>query len=329
MKKIFLLFLFIVSLFAMSKSEILEQIKQNPSLLNTPQAQIYLKKYGITKEQALAYINGKKLILDNEKNFTIPSNNIEISDVNESQKLVFETNETNKTNLSEYNPFKYIPANKLIKKIQSIQQKQSKVALKRFGEKFFYNKNSLNKQNLAVPEYYQLNVGDIVEVEIFGGNDKTLTLNADNNGNITLPVIGPINVAGLSVSEVKDLIKQKLKPTYPNSKIIVNVKVNSFIQVSLTGYVQAPGVYNLNSLSTVKDLLIAANGFGAIGSMREVYLKRNGKTIKIIDFYKLIKDGELVDNTLLRNGDVIYVPKAKILVSLSGAAESNAIFEMK
>ncbi|GAB6045596.1 hypothetical protein JCM11957_11940 [Caminibacter profundus] len=335
MKKILVfLFIFINILFAIEVdiNTLLEAVKQNPSLLDTPQVQQILKEKGIDKEQILNLINNDKknvkLSLQSIKNdIYLDTNETNASyDINQT---VVEVNETNETNISLRKPLAFIPEKKLIDLIQSKQQKIEDIPLKRFGEKFFYNRNSLNKQILAVPEYYQINVGDIIVVQVFGGNDKTLNLTVDNNGNIYLPVIGPVYVAGLSVAEVKDLIKRKLKPTYQNSKIVVDVKVNSFIQVALTGYVKAPGVYNLNSLSTVKDLLIVANGFGELGSMREVYLKRNGKVLKIIDFYKLIKDGKLVDTTLLRNGDIIYVPRAKTLVSLRGAVSTPAIYEMK
>jgi len=307
-------------------------VKQNPAILDTPQAQQILKEKGLTKEEVLKKVNTTSAVNQSTQSTSDSlkiKNNIEINNKQNNQNTKINHKQKMLSNNLVNKPLKYISEKKLIKLIQSKRQIEKKAKLHRFGEKFFYNKNSLNKQILAVPEYYQLNPKDIIVVQIFGGNDKTLNLQVDNNGYIYLPVIGPVYVAGLSVAEVKELIKKKLKPTYKNSKIVVDVKVNSFIQVALTGYVNAPGVYNLSSLSTVKDLLIAANGFGPLGSMREVYLKRNGKILKIIDFYQLIKDGKLVDTTLLRNGDIIYVPRAKILVSLSGAVSTPAIYEMK
>jgi len=328
MKKFLVLFfVFVNFLFAIDKAAAIQAVKSNPALLDTPQAQQMLQEKGISKDEVLKKINSET---SNEaKTDSLKIQNNVNYDVNQTVAKQIKIKKINKTNGSLDKPLSYIPEQKLIKLIQSKRQMQSKEVLKRFGEKFFYNKNSLNKQILAVPEYYQINPKDMIVVQIFGGNDKTMNLEVDNNGNIYLPVIGPVYVAGLSVAQVKDMIKRKLKPTYRNSKIVVDVKVNSFIQVSLTGYVKAPGIYNLSSLSTVKDLLIAANGFGKLGSMRKVYLKRNGKVIKIIDFYQLIKDGKLVDTTLLRNGDIIYVPRAEILVSLSGAVSTPAIYEMK
>jgi len=331
MKKVLVLLVLLAGfVFGLDKSALIRMVQDNPSLLDTPQGQMLLKQNGLSKEDVLNIIN-KKQVSQNISAVKI-QNKIEIK-----QKLPLETNETNKTGALSNNsldenislPLQYKKAVEIIKEIKTSQQIQKKVKLKRFGEKFFYNKNSLNKEILSVPEYYQLNVGDIIDIDIFGGNDKKIELSIDNNGNINLPVLGPLHVAGLSVSEVRDVIKKKLKPTYPNSTIVVNVKVNSFIQVSLTGYVKAPGVYNLSSLSTVKDLLIAADGFGNTGSMRYVYLRRGGRTLKIIDFYQLIKNGKVVDTTLLRNGDVIFVPKARELVQLSGAVNTEAIYELK
>jgi len=326
MKKFLIIFLMLFSyLFALEETELISAIKANPALLDTPQAQILMKQKGLTKEQILTQINRSK----NQNNTTLLLEN-NITDLNITENNITDLN-ISESNITTNSPLSYIPENELIKKIQSNQQKDNNktVELERYGDKFFYNKNRLNINNLSVPDYYQVNIGDNIEIQIFGGNDKTLNLTIDNNGNIILPILGPIYVAGMSVYELKNMLKNKLKPTYPNSKILINVKVNSFIQVSLTGFVKAPGIYNLTSLSTIKDLLIAANGFGRLGSMREVYLKRGGRVIKIIDFYKLIKDGDVVDTTLLRNGDIIYVPKAKKLVYLRGAVNIPAIYELK
>ena len=328
MKKLLsLMMLMFSTLSAVDKAAAIAAVKANPALLNTPQAQQAMAEKGITKEQVLQKVNNKKETTNNQD--VNIDNDINENNENEQSDDQKSKNKVLKKNIPNLKPLTFISEKRLIKKIQSVQQITKTKSLKRYGEKFFYNKNKLNTTMLVVPEYYQLNKGDKVIIQIFGGNDKTLSLRIDNNGNITLPILGPIYVASMSVKELQNVIEKKLKPTYPNSKIVVNVKINSFIQVTLSGFVKAPGIYNLASISTVKDLLIAANGFGKLGSMREVYLKRDGKTIKIIDFYKLIKDGDVVDTTLLRNGDIIFVPKAKKLVYLNGDINIPAIYELK
>lgn len=333
MRLLVILVTFVTFMFGADRAAAIAAVKANPTLLNTPKAQQLMSKNGLTKEQILKKINDdnnstnivnqKEQLIHNKIESVTKRNQEKFSDNNV-------TNENNESNVTQnITPLTYIDSNKVIKKIQSLQQKSKLTSLKRFGEKFFYNKNSLNSQILSVPDYYQVNVHDTLNVHIFGGNDKVLTLTIDSDGNINLPVLGPIHIANLTLQKTRELITKKLQSTYPNAKIVINIKIDSFIQVTVSGYTNAPGIYNLQSLSTVKNLLIAANGFGKIGSMRNVEIKRNGRTIKIIDFYKLIKNGDVVDTTLLRNGDIVYVPKAKNLIKLYGDVYEPAIYELK
>lgn len=308
----------------MDKAAILQEVKANPALLNTPQAKAVMQQNGISKNEVLDRVNGSQTPKDNKKENVSIENDITI----ETQDNNLNKDENNE--LFRHNSLlKFVPERTLVKRIQSIRQTEKKQNLKRYGSKFFYNKNKLNTSILSVPKYYILNKGDTIIIQTFGGSNKTFKLTIDNNGNIDLPILGPIYVAGMQLEELQTFMQKKLKATYPNSKLVINVKVNSFIQVSLTGFTPAPGIYNLTSLATVKDLLITAKGFGKLGSMRNVELKRGGKTIKIIDFYKLIKDGNLIDRSLLRNGDIIFIPKAQTLVNLYGAVNTPAIYELK
>ncbi|SFV55278.1 Capsule polysaccharide export protein [hydrothermal vent metagenome] len=310
---------------AIDKTAAIAAVKANPALLNTPKAQELMQENGVTKEQVLQKIQKSNSGSNTEVNALV-SNNIQFQEENA-------TIENNVTKISDVNrsfmPLFYVSQEKLIKKIQADRQEVKKATLNRYASKFFQNKNSINSSSMVVPDYYTLNVGDALKVFIYGGENKELSLVVDNYGNINLPILGPVNVRGMQVSDVKALLSSKLKPTYQNSKILVQVQANASIQVNLTGYVPAPGVYNLQSLSTIKDLLIAAHGVGKIGSIRNVYLKRNGKLLKIIDFYTLIKDGNIVDTTLLKDGDVVFIPRAKNLVALDGDVYLKAIYEMR
>ncbi|SFV74915.1 Capsule polysaccharide export protein [hydrothermal vent metagenome] len=316
------------SIYAIDQAQAISAIKANPALLNTPKAQQLMQQNGITKEEVLQKVQQSK------NNGTSKTNEVNIkNDVTQSDEKKELTTQTNlnkeEKNSVSASPLQYKSEKELISSVQSQQQKEFIVPLKRYANKFFQNKNHLKSSTLQVPSYYTLNVGDILHIYIYGGENKELTLHVDNYGNIKLPILGPISVLGMQVNDAKKLIHQKLKPTYPNSKILIQTQVNSSIQVSLTGYVPAPGIYNLQSLSTIKDLLIAAHGVGNIGSIRNVYLKRDGKVLKIIDFYKLIKDGDIVDTTLLHNGDIVFIPRAKKLVRLYGDVYVPAIYEMQ
>lgn len=84
----------------------------------------------------------------------------------------------------------------------------------------------------------------------------------------------------------------------------------------LTGEVKSPGLYNLPSFATVKDLLMVANGINANGSYRNINVKRNSKVVETFDAYNLISLGEYETPKLLQNGDVVTVSKAQKQIKL-------------
>ena len=154
------------------------------------------------------------------------------------------------------NPFKY--------------ESQS-LLLKRYGETFFQNQNTLNPAIIPSSNNYILNNGDKIIINTYEGkNTKTYDLVIDNNGNINLPGLGLMKITSLTLGEAKTLISQKLNEAFPTAKIIVDIGEYSSIQVVVTGNVKVPGIYNLNSFSTVKDALIASNGLLEVGSYRDI-----------------------------------------------------------
>ncbi len=227
-------------------------------------------------------------------------------------------------------PFKYLPNEKILQNIKSAQIDNRKQIpnLKRFSHKFFNNKNLLNIEEIPVPENYIISKGDEFSIWIYGAKNKKLVLKVDKNGNINFPQIGPISVGGKTFGEAKKILTDIINTSFKNSKSVIDLNSYSTIQVTLSGFVNAPGVYNLNSLARVKDLLIEAKGVSDNGSIREIFVKRDGKVVKKIDFYKLLVEGTDKD-ILLRNGDIVFVPKAKVLVKLYGAVEENTVFELK
>ena len=314
-----------------SKIQMLEAIKSNPALLNTPQAQAQMAKKGVTKEQVLQKVNQKSTTKTIETIEKKAENKI---DKNTKEKVTEkEIVNENKIIINTFsdtlNPLKYKNNNELLAQIKSKQSIPTKSNLKRFGLNFFKNKNSLNSANLPVPDFYILNINDTLSVWIYGAKNNNFELTVDNKGNINIPKLGPIYVKGLEFKNAKKAIKSKLKPSFKNSEIVINISKISTMQVTLTGAVEAPGIYNISSMSTIKDLLIASNGVKENGSLRTIQIKRAGKIYKIVDFYKLIKEGDDALNLLLKSNDIIFVPQAKTLVKLDGEINTKAIFELK
>ena len=90
-----------------------------------------------------------------------------------------------------------------------------------------------------------------------------------------------------------------------------------------------PGTYSLSSFATVFHALYRAGGVSDIGSLRNVQLVRNGRTIATIDVYQFIMKGNIQDDVRLQEGDVVIVPAYDILVKIDGKVKRPMRFEMK
>lgn len=88
----------------------------------------------------------------------------------------------------------------------------------------------------------------------------------------------------------------------------VSIKKLHGIRVFVTGFAQKPGVYTVNSLSTLLGALVAAGGPNAGGSLRSVKLYRNGQEVQDFDLYDILRKGDRSRDPILRNEDVLFVP---------------------
>lgn len=202
--------------------------------------------------------------------------------------------------------------------------------LTRFASLFFNNKNKLNPYSIPTPSNYSLNYGDKLSLEIYGAQNEDFELLVNKDGNINIPNVSKLRVIGMSFVQAKKYIMEETKKAYPNSSnILVDISEFTSIQVTISGLVNAPGLYNLSSFSTIKDALISSGGILENGSYRNILLKRAGKIYKTFDLYSLVRYGNSSSDTVLRSGDIILVKPINKEIKLTGDINYNAIFELK
>ena len=306
---------------AISASQAMGMVKANPALLNTPQAQAELAKRGLTAGDVMDRVGATDTKAD------ISSVDIAVNNIEESNTTELNDALTKASGIYN-NPLAYKSNTDLLKTIKAKQSIEKDVKLERFSEVFFRNKNTQDHGSLPVPDYYVVSNGDVMSIWVYGVTEETFEASVDSYGNINIPIVGPINVAGLSFKKAKNLIVSKLTTAYSNSSIIVNIAKYSTIQVSLTGNVMAPGIYNVSALSTVKDLLIHAGGIKANGTVRAMTLQRADGSIHGLDLYELLL-GQKRQALFLKTGDIVYIPNAHKIVSVAGAVNTPAKYELK
>ena len=306
---------------SLSAVQAMSVVKANPALLNTPQAQAELAKRGLSKGD----ITNKLNITDTKVGDVLTNTAINDVDV-ESEKS---DGVIVKAKGVYANPLAYQSNTDLLKLIKSKQNIKTNATLERFSKVFFRNKNKTDHGSLPVPDYYIVSHGDMMSIWVYGVTEESFEAEVDSYGNINIPIVGPISVAGLSFKDAKNLIVSKLVTAYMNASIIVNIAKYSTIQVSLTGNVKAPGIYNISALSTVKDLLVHAGGVKNNGTVRSITLQRADGSVYAVDLYELLLGKSNKPALFLRTGDVVYIPNAHKLVGISGSVNTPAKFELK
>jgi protein involved in polysaccharide export with SLBB domain len=183
--------------------------------------------------------------------------------------------------------------------------------------------------NIAPPAHYVLGPGDEVQLQVWGAIDLASKLVVDSKGQITLPKVGAVTVAGISVGKLEPTLKAHLGKVFTNIDLSASVAKLRSIQVYVVGQAQRPGTYTLSSLSTLVNALFASGGPNANGSMRAIQLKRSGQLIVELDLYDFIAKGDKLGDPSLQPGDVIVIPPAGARVAVTGAYDQAAIYEVK
>lgn len=207
-----------------------------------------------------------------------------------------------------------------------------------FGRNIFNTRNLTFEPsvNLATPPSYRLGPGDEVIIDIWGTSQNTIRQQISPDGTINIEKIGPVNLSGMTVSEANEYLKRVLGKTYsgldaPDGTLEIRLTLGNArtIQINVMGEVVQPGTYALSSFSTVFHALYRAGGVNQIGSLRNVQVTRNGKTVAKVDVYDFIMKGKTQDDIRLQEGDVIIVPAYEALVQISGNVKRPMKFEMK
>ncbi len=184
-------------------------------------------------------------------------------------------------------------------------------------------------ENIPITLDYLIGPGDELIIKGWGKVDIDVQAVVNRNGQIDIPRVGSINVAGIRYQELQSYLKNAIGRVFRNFDLNVTLGKLRSIQVFIVGQARQPGVYTVSSLSTLVNTLFASGGPSMRGSMRHIQVKRNGKVITELDLYDLLLKGDKTRDVSLLPGDVIYIPPVGQLVAISGSVNNPAIYELK
>ena len=221
---------------------------------------------------------------------------------------------------------------------KSTRQTGFEISGRIFGSYLFNNKNlTFNPSiNIQTPKNYEIGIGDQIIVNIWGNSQNNYQLQVNKNGQILIPDVGPVYIAGNTFQEAENKIIQRLTSIYadmggsnPQTFAQVNMGQLRSIQVNLVGEVAAPGTYTLPVTATVFNGLYLSGGPNSIGSFRNIKIIRNNNVFKTIDIYKFLVNADPSENILLQDNDIIFIPAAEKRVDVNGEFKRNGLFELK
>jgi protein involved in polysaccharide export with SLBB domain len=180
-----------------------------------------------------------------------------------------------------------------------------------------------------VPSDYVIGPGDELRIRAWGQVNFQTNVRVDRSGEIFLPQIGPVHVAGMPFSALDAHLRGAVRRIYRNFDLTADVGQIRAIQVYVSGQARRPGVYTVSSLSSLVDALFASGGPSAQGSMRRIQLRRGSAVVTDFDLYDLLIRGDKSKDVKLQSGDVIFIPPVGAQAAVTGSVRNPAIYELQ
>lgn len=218
----------------------------------------------------------------------------------------------------------------LERRLNSDEELRINKDLKLYGSDFFNTfQTSFMPINEPNPDSgYMLDKGDVLQIQLVGQNDFSEELLINPDGSISVPDIGQITIAGLSLDEASRLIQLKVSSAFIGTEAFINLAEIRDVNILVTGNAQNPGIYTLTGNSNILHAISASGGISEYGSLREINLLRNNTIIESLDVYDLLIDGQYNLKKRLRSGDVVFVGARKNIVTIDGAVNRPAKYEV-
>ena len=170
---------------------------------------------------------------------------------------------------------------------------------------------------------YRIAVGDKVLLQLWGAVESQGQQTVDPQGNIFIPQVGPVNIAGVLNSELNTAVAKALGRIYKKDVHVYASLVGSQpVKVFVTGNVINPGLYSGLSSDSILSYLDRAGGIDPMrGSYLDIVLKRAGKAVESYNLYDFLVRGEIPQRQLYE-GDVLVVGSRKSVINFSGMVEN-------
>jgi protein involved in polysaccharide export with SLBB domain len=176
------------------------------------------------------------------------------------------------------------------------------------------------------PDQYICGPGDVFELNFWGRQNFRLRIAADLEARTFISKIGFVAVGGKTLTDVRGLIKKAVRRSYPGLHFELTLAKPRTFLVHVVDNVKEPGAYVAHPLERVSAVLARAGGI--TGSRRQIQIRRaSGQEVTAdLQLYELT--GDTAHNPYVLDGDIVTVPFAKVVVTISGPVRRPGTYEL-
>ncbi|MBZ5639478.1 MAG: polysaccharide export protein [Acidobacteriia bacterium] len=180
---------------------------------------------------------------------------------------------------------------------------------------------------------YKIGRQDLLEISVFDLKELDQTVRVADDGSVTLPLLGRLEVAGLTKGDLEALIARLLEERFVrNPQVTIFVKEYESKKVAVSGAVKKPDTYEMLGEKTLLEMISKAGGLDKdLG--KEIIIFRqdpDGSTRRLaVDLDRLVYEADPSLNLAVEPGDIIYVPSIeKVRIFVSGAVKNPNLYEV-
>jgi polysaccharide export outer membrane protein len=174
----------------------------------------------------------------------------------------------------------------------------------------------------AVPEDFsrlKIQPGFLLDAQVFDEPDMSGQFRVDPGGNVVLPLVGAVHVAGDTLFEAQDQIQKSLKTggILKNPQVTLDISEYASTMVTVLGEVSSPGRLQMLAPHSLLDVIAFAGGETQLaGGVVDVRHEQDGKVATSVYHYGRNSDGDTIADVMVHDGDTVIVPRAGIVYVL-------------
>ncbi|EFC5132251.1 TPA: polysaccharide export protein [Escherichia coli] len=197
-----------------------------------------------------------------------------------------------------------------------------------FGAQLFTSISAASGAGLGFNPGYVIGLGDTIQVRLWGAFQYDGALTVDPKGNIFLPNIGPLKVAGMTNAQLNNTVTNKIKEVYTsNVNVYASLLQAQPVKVFVAGYVRSPGLYGGVASDSLLSYLSKAGGVDSErGSYVDITVKRGKSVRSRVNLYDFLLNGKLGLSQFV-DGDTIVVGPRQHTFSVEGDVFNSYDFE--